>query len=147
VPPDIFGHSPPVFPTTPIPQYVLPPPGFVPRVVGALIELNIWLRSLNHLQWEPYKQKPSVYPPPVFEAQAQGLQVRISFTGNTHEPDTYHTQAPVRVPYPSLDKHWTTLVDHCKENDEEMFKNWDEEINALLVFVSRGLPGVTRHCL
>jgi hypothetical protein len=149
VPPDIFGYSPPASPITPIPQSTLPQPGFVPQVVSGMIELNIWLRLLSHLQgtaWTPYQMPNSQYPPPVFEAQAQGLPVRISFTGDTHEPNTYHTQAPVRVPYPSLDQHWTTLVNHCKETDEEMFKNWDEEINALLVFVSRRLPSVVDRC-
>jgi hypothetical protein len=149
VPPDIFGYSLSASPITPIPQSALPQPGFVPQVVSGMIELNTWLRSLNHLQgtaWTPYQVPNSQYPPPVFEAQAQGLPVRISFTGDTHEPKTYHTQAPVRVPYPSLDQHWTTLVNHCKETDEEMFKNWDEEINALLVFVSRRLPRVTDRC-
>jgi hypothetical protein len=157
VPPDIFGNSrhsrsriPPIIPMViPRPESPLPQPGYVPRVVSNMIEPDTWLRLLNHLQdtpWAAYQVPNSQYPPPVFEARAQGLPVRISFTGNTHESNAYHTQAPVRVPYPSLDQHWTTLVNHCKETDEEMFKNWDEEINALLVFVSRQLPRVTDRC-
>jgi hypothetical protein len=54
------------------------------------------------------------------------------------------SQDRVVVPYGSLHEHWAELLAHCKETDGEMFRNWDEEINALLVFVSVGL-GVSQE--
>jgi hypothetical protein len=86
--PAALGCGTPVSPVRPpVTPEVLPAP-FVPPVSPTVGEhsLNVWPRSLNHLQsplWAPYPQLPySQYPPPppVFEAQAQGLQVQLMFT-------------------------------------------------------------------
>ncbi|KAL0577435.1 hypothetical protein V5O48_004545 [Marasmius crinis-equi] len=108
-------------------------PGYAPQVAAGTDKIIEHASRSDLDRWDTGGEK---MVKPAANTEARGDSQAESLDRN-EEDRPYINESPTLVdPKPTLEESWKTVIKEVVDIDDVQYKDWDDDINTLLVFVS-----------